>query len=363
MVLKNKLSERNIFLDIVKYYAIFLVVWGHVVAQTSHFATYPVQEDTMVRLIYTTHMPLFMGICGYFFFKSISKYSSTLEYVQKKLPKRLLGLLIPMLSFGVIKTLCIQFFASNHPTSVIALLKMVVGNAKGVWFLGDLAVNTILVLIAWHFCVREFRHDWKYFLMVLPLSLIPVITYQNPQMYVFFVAGFWIAAYVEKDVLVKAASYWKAIAGIFLVAYLLFSYMPWPPEDFRYNFHEQSLFQLAVNDGLKFVLGFAGSFVSLALIHKYMTLLNGTWLYHRATVEGRFTLDIYLLQIVVVEIIGGHLHKLWLSRDGIDIFYLGGGIGRLIIPFLVTCIFMEIIVWISKEINARPILSKILFYR
>lgn len=64
--------------------------------------------------------------------------------------------------------------------------------------------------------------------------------------------------------------------GNFVVAYLLFSYMPWLPEDFRYDFHEQSLFQLAVNDGLKFVLGFAGSFISLALIHKYLPLLKGT---------------------------------------------------------------------------------------
>lgn len=325
MILKNRLSERNIFLDIVKYYAIFLVVWGHVVAQTSHFATYPVQEDAMVRLIYTMHMPLFMGICGYFFFKSISKYSSTREYVQKKLPKRLLGLLIPMLSFGVIKTACIQFFASDYPTSMFALLKMIFGNAKGIWFLGDLAVNTILVLIAWHFCTRKFWHDWKYFLLVLPLSLIPVITYQNPQMYIFFVTGFWIAAYVKKGILIKVASHWKTVTSIFVIAYLLFSYMPWPPEDFWYNFHEQPFIRLAVNDSLKLVLGFSGSFVSLALIHKYLPSIQGTWIFRRATVEGRFTLDIYLLQIIVVEIIGNNLYKIWLLNNGIDIFYLGGG--------------------------------------
>ena len=40
--------------------------------------------------------------------------------------------------------------------------------------------------------------------------------------------------------------------------------------------------------------------------------------------EGRFTLDIYLLQIVIVEIIGSHLYKIWLNHGGIDVFYLGG---------------------------------------
>lgn len=229
-----------------------------------------------------------------------------------------------MLSFGIIKTVCIQIFALSHPTGVFFVFAEILKNARGIWFLGDLAVNTILVLIALHFCSGKFQHDCKYFLMMLPLTLIPVITYKSPHMYLFFVIGFWTASYLTKDFLVKIASYWKIVAGIFVVAYFSFSYMPWPPEDFQYNFHEQSFIRLAVNDGLKFILGLSGSFLSLALIHKYLPFLQSTWIFRRAAQEGRFTLDIYLLQVIIIEILGSHLYKIWLYYGHIDIFYIGG---------------------------------------
>ena len=57
-------QTRNVYLDIVKFVTIFLVIWGHVVQQTSNVSCWPVQEDSVMRLIYTMHMPLFMGLCA-----------------------------------------------------------------------------------------------------------------------------------------------------------------------------------------------------------------------------------------------------------------------------------------------------------
>ena len=91
-----------------------------------------------------------------------------------------------------------------------------------------------------------------------------------------------------------------------------------------HNFHEQSFIRLTVNDGLKFILGLSGSFLSLALIHKYLPSLQSIWIFRRAAQEGRFTLDIYLLQVIIIEILGSHLYKIWLSYGYIDIFYIGG---------------------------------------
>ncbi|MBR2214347.1 MAG: hypothetical protein IJ849_01155, partial [Selenomonadaceae bacterium] len=59
---------RNSYMDIVKYVAIFCVLWGHIVQQTCMLQN--PQVDYVYRAIYTFHMPLFMGICGYFFAKS-----------------------------------------------------------------------------------------------------------------------------------------------------------------------------------------------------------------------------------------------------------------------------------------------------
>jgi len=85
----DRQKERNIFLDIVKYFTIFLVIWGHVVQQSLNPGVYPEQVDGIYRLIYTFHMPLFMGISGYFFGKSVCKVGGVYSYLKKKLKKRI----------------------------------------------------------------------------------------------------------------------------------------------------------------------------------------------------------------------------------------------------------------------------------
>lgn len=63
------MTKRNEFLDIVKFVAIFLVLWGHVVQQTYSAGKIDPNAylDIIYCVIYTVHMPLFMGLCGYFF--------------------------------------------------------------------------------------------------------------------------------------------------------------------------------------------------------------------------------------------------------------------------------------------------------
>lgn len=102
----DRQAGRNVYLDIVKYVAIFLVIWGHVVQQSLAPGVVPVKADGIYRFIYSFHMPLFMGISGYFFGKSIQKVKGPLIYAKKKLKKRVLGLVVPMLAFGLFEIYC-----------------------------------------------------------------------------------------------------------------------------------------------------------------------------------------------------------------------------------------------------------------
>ena len=68
--MEERLNQRNAYLDAVKYAAMFLVLWGHVVQQISVLQN--PSNDYIYCLIYTVHMPVFMGICGYFFAVSLS---------------------------------------------------------------------------------------------------------------------------------------------------------------------------------------------------------------------------------------------------------------------------------------------------
>ena len=228
-------TGRNVYLDIVKYIAIFLVVWGHVVQQTSLVSCWPVQEDPLMRLIYTMHMPLFMGLCGYFFCRSVHKFSSSKLYVKKKLLKRLLGLFIPMISFGLLKVI-FDIVMGENIVSVSMLIHEWCKAAKGVWFLGDIAVNTVIVLIVLYFCNGRFQHDWKYFLLALPLTILPVVSYKSPHMYLYFIFGYWVGAYVQGEVK-RFLLLWKYALLLFVVAYLIFCNMPWAPADVWFDYH------------------------------------------------------------------------------------------------------------------------------
>lgn len=61
------MSERNVLLDVLKGFAIFLVVMGHAIQYNQvDFDTNPV-----FRFIYSFHMPLFMFVSGFILKKII----------------------------------------------------------------------------------------------------------------------------------------------------------------------------------------------------------------------------------------------------------------------------------------------------
>lgn len=94
---KNK-SMRFPFYDILKAYAIFLVVLGHVI-QTFNPEW---KTDNVFLGIYMFHMPLFIAISGYFFIKSAEKRT-----MNELLKRRFVGIMLPSLTMGAIDVLII----------------------------------------------------------------------------------------------------------------------------------------------------------------------------------------------------------------------------------------------------------------
>ena len=70
--------QRNVYLDLVKGIAVCLVVLGHCIqfgSGAKYLETGAFFENTIFRVIYSFHMPVFMMISGYLFSYSIRKYS------------------------------------------------------------------------------------------------------------------------------------------------------------------------------------------------------------------------------------------------------------------------------------------------
>ena len=341
-------AARNTYLDIVKYFTIFCVLWGHVVQQTC-MLEHP-NNDYIYRTIYTFHMPLFMGICGYFFAKSIARYGY-MEYIRKKLKNRLLGLIVPMISFGVLKTVICQEY------ELYAFLK----NIHGIWFLGDLAINSCLLLAIVRYCNSRFYHDIKVFLLSIPLIVIPFVGYgfNGLFLWLFFVGGYGLATYYSHDFVILK-KYWKYFLVLFIIAFIIFDLM-YEPLDAMIRAHD--FFKLIIIFGLKLTLGITGCYLALLLMYIFIPHFKSTKLERRAIEQGRYTLDIYLLNIIILEKIGGPLYRKFVEIFDYNIFHSYGLLFELIGTFLGACLMMEIIIFISSIMNENYYIAKIFFYR
>ena len=106
----KKCGGRVLSLDLLKLFAIYLVLYGHCVQQ---FLTAPAVENGVYSTIYSFHMPLFMMISGYFSASSIRLEAK--EFFKKKV----VGLLLPVFSWSVILFLLMRvqpcrFSSSEH---------------------------------------------------------------------------------------------------------------------------------------------------------------------------------------------------------------------------------------------------------
>ena len=92
--------RRADFLDVIKGFAVILMIIGHCIQYGSGYSNLingAHFSNVLFKFIYSFHMPLFMLVSGYLFFYYVNKYSFV-EIIIKKLKQ----LLIPILSYTVI---------------------------------------------------------------------------------------------------------------------------------------------------------------------------------------------------------------------------------------------------------------------
>ena len=101
----NKIKERKLLPDVLRGFAIFMVVLGHCIQECSgvDFKMNTMYfNDRIYQFIYSFHMPLFMMISGYFAWDSIDKVKEKPEK-WKLLAKRSATLIIPILGWTCIE--------------------------------------------------------------------------------------------------------------------------------------------------------------------------------------------------------------------------------------------------------------------
>lgn len=256
--------------------------------------------------------------------------------------------------------LILESLIINKELSLINYYKSV----HGIWFLGDLAINTVIVSLVILFCKGSIKHDCKYFLLGIPIAVIPIVGYSvlGLFMYLFFVIGFLFKFYYKGEYY-SLLEHWRKVLFIYIVCLGLYNNMPYEPSSFILSFKKYTLENIIVVDFLKTVLALSGSYLMLFSVYKILPFLRGTWLELRAIEQGKHTLDIYLIQIIILETIGGYLYHNYVKETGLNIFHSYGFLFEIISTFVCSCIMMEIIVFAGRLANKNYYIAKLLFYR
>lgn len=149
---------------------------------------------------------------------------------------------------------------------------------------------------------------------------------------------------------------------LYIMSFTLFDIMPYEPNGFIIDF-DHRLIELLVIDFLKLLLGFCGSSLVLLFIYKTSNFIYKTSVWKHMSQWGRRTLDIYLLNIIVIEMIGGPLYRIIVLKYNFNIFHEYGLLFEFVSTFLCTCFMMLIIMIIDQLICSSRLLTKVLFYR
>lgn len=318
------MNERIGYIDSLRGFAIFLVVFGHILQGKVFPVAMPLHE-----LIYSFHMPLFMFLSGLFAYKAEEavKKGAAMTFLKKKM----LLLIVPCLIWSIL--MCI-YKKENFFNDVIL---------KGgfhYWFLFLLFIFFIIVVAV--SMVKNYKRI-RLILFLLPWVAMYLLASDtvaagvlNKESFLHNYPFFIMAFYVGKNKgLINFISNWKigipcAIAFIVGYKYLLIDF----------------------NGG--------GGIATLAIIALLFLFKNVVWLSENLVLKkwGNMTLEIYLIHYFLTGLIPNTLTHIM----GPNLFTLAS-IQCLFICTVCSIAIVQLCAYFYTAVNRKKRLRKILFGR
>lgn len=279
-------KQRVQSMDILKLFAIFLVIYGH---SLQHLLSIPSTEQPMFRFLHSFHMPLFMAISG-FFAVSLQKLSIKEFFVKKGRQ-----LLVPAIvtSFLVI---AIGFVIGHEEEYEYYVF--------GMWFLKSLFLCSLLYFVATSF--RQYR----LFAFLCTLLISQLIPYLNlPTMYPPFLLGAFMRN--QWPWFKKNSKSLIGISGIVFIVLLLsldesdFVAVPFLSSVKQMlNGDSSQIAQLASARYFRIAIGLAGTLFFMLLFESVVGRITAKG----KSVDflskyGQRTLGVYVLQTFVLEVL------------------------------------------------------------
>ena len=345
------MKNKNPTIDIVKGLAIILVVYGHVIEHGMVVQGGDYYLNPLFKIIYTFHMPLFVFISGYLMAFSLSKRSLAGNFKHK-----CDSLLVPFIflgSIGIAVSYALNILFGNSvgaPNFSQNLLDQLLLKPS-VWFLFTLFIMSCLLLYSVNW---EKRFGPAVFLVFY--FLIGIIPYKDygclyyiKWFYLFFLAGYFMNKYNMK-ITHKAVQ-----AGVFLIALFLFiMLMPyWKTQDYIY-INKMALG--STQDVLRLMYRYLMGFLGIGMVFYIGILLTKIRQAAFLGVIGRYSLDIYIIQMLIVE--GIYPRIAYKTHSHID---FNSSVGLYVWTGLLVIFFVGLCMLISKLlIRKNHLLSRLL---
>ena len=332
-------KQRIEYLDALKGFAIFLVIWGHCIQYLKK--DIDVFQNTVFEFIYSFHMPLFFVISGFFFLSSLKLN------LKDFLSKKFLQLLLPCLVWAIIYVgiqLTKDVILGKTIDSNVYLMKIINPLNWPFWFLKELFLSYILAYLSY----RIFKKDWIVLLLITVLLLFAPFAslYYQRFLWPFFILGIYIKknySWIEKNsakilsvsiiVFAILLYFWKGEYTIYKAGF--------PPvfdirtETINFNFND---ILIVLN---RWLIGIVGSF-SFFLLFK--TIYKKNRLFSLLEKIGKLTLGIYIIQVFILEKELSRIVNFYFINEQLFNWIVAPAMALLI---LIVCYY--IVKWINKN--------------
>lgn len=350
------MEKRNKTIDIIRGFAVFLVLWGHVIQYFTidGFAFY---DNYLYKLIYSFHMPLFMIVSGYLFFNSVSKHS-----FRTLISKRVKSLGWAMIIWGGAYNLILQILyvlMQHEKISVITLYKSLFSS----WFIWSVLLLSVITAGVEKKVKTKSLKSIMYIISIIIISMLPCAEY-NLFMFPYFILGYIVANRFQSEKNFPVNKHLDILSTILFLGLLSM----YKSRDLVYvsgvnpfKSNEGILTQVWI-DIYRWIVGLLGIIVSTEGIRYLVRKKGNNSLAEWLETIGKYSLQIYLLQKVILEFLGNRTMSLIVQKLGWNPLTTNIHIYNFILTPIITVLYAISIVFIIKIIEKMK-LSKLLFGR
>lgn len=333
------MKERIKWIDALKFFAIYLVLWGHNI-QYFHW-TQAYYDEPIYRIIYSFHMPLFMALSG-FFATSLSN-KSFITVLRDKFIRLILPIITMACIFILLRIICSQLEILQNKSFINTRPE------DGFWFLKSAFICNIT------FYLVNKSKKYYLFLLVSTLLLSQLFCgykfYKIDIMYPCFILGAYIKLYLKN--IIRYSKSISIITGFVFIILLLF----WDASFWStINIYKEDnnilivteLFKLIYIKSYTILIGIIGTLFFITLFEYLSHIIPKTIFGEICIKSGSHTLGIYIFQSLIIE----RLLSGYINLDTMDFFLFN----FIITPFL-SIVILFVCIGIILLIKKLPLLD------